>query len=141
MRIGTATATERRARQGVRQPHGRLAAARRDDVQVGVEGKAAEAADCRVAAHWWQTPAGSFQHTWRHTHSVQPRHWWNWSATSSAASRSRWSLVTPRVLLRPYCANMPTCWIRDPISPPSRLPPSSARRPPKLVTAGLNAER
>ena len=62
---------------------------------------AAGAADCRAAAHWWHTPAGSFQHTSRHTHSVHPRHWWNWSATSSAASRSRWSLVTPRVLLRP----------------------------------------
>ena len=44
-------------------------------------------------------------------------------------------------LLRPYCANMPTCWIRDPSSPPRRLPPSSANRPPKRVTAGRKAER
>ena len=79
-----------------------------------------------VPAHPLRTPA---------------RHWTKCPATSSDASRSRLSLVLPRVLLRSHCASSPTSCTRDPISPPRIPPPSAAILPPKPVTECRNADR
>ena len=94
-----------------------------------------------VGTHRTQLPAVSSQQTPRQTHSAHRRHWTNSPATSCEASTRRLSLVVPRVPLRSHCASSPTSSTLEPISPPSRLPPSAAIRPPKPVTECRNVER